>query len=129
MGYCMNQREARFEIKKENVPAAFDALKRLAGNVKHLSWVSNEVVLAMKTFADAMDEFQWGVDLDDAGNVVNIGFEGDKSGSEDDLFGALAPFVEPGSFIEMDGEDGAMWRWVFRNGEFLEVTPSVIWPK
>jgi hypothetical protein len=31
------------------------------------------------------------------------------------------------SYIEMYGEDGDKWRWIFKNGKCEEVYPKVIW--
>jgi hypothetical protein len=58
---------------------------------------------------------------------VRIHFEGEKIGQEDLLFEAIAPWVRDGSYIEMSGEDDAMWRWFFHAGECHEVTPTIIW--
>jgi hypothetical protein len=33
------------------------------------------------------------------------------------LFEAIAPFVEPGNYITMMGEDQHLWQWFFDNGE------------
>jgi len=54
-------------------------------------------------------------------------FEREKIGQEDLLFDAIAPWVREGSYIEMSGEDDAMWRWVFRGGGCHEVTPTITW--
>jgi hypothetical protein len=40
---------------------------------------------------------------------------------------AIAPYVEENSYIEMVGEDGDRWRWVFKNGKCEEKYPEVIW--
>ncbi len=54
-----------------------------------------------------------------APDIIGIGFEGEKIGSEESFFSALAPFVEAGSFIEMKGEDVTSWIWIF-NGKKVE---------
>ena len=33
------------------------------------------------------------------------------------LFEAIAPFVEPGSYVTMLGEDQLLWQWFFDNGQ------------
>ena len=63
------------------------------------------------------------------GEIVNLEFDGEKSGDEDILFRAIAPFVESGSFIEMRGEDGCQWRCLFHKGELHEIYPEIVWPK
>jgi len=67
-------------------------------------------------------------EADDDGNVIDLDFAGDKLAyDEDKMFQKIAPFVEDGSFIEMRGEDGAMWRWVFSDGKVREIKSKVIW--
>ena len=44
---------------------------------------------------------------------TSLYFIGEKAGDERVLFNALAPFVQPSSFIHFRGEDGECWRWVF----------------
>ena len=74
------------------------------------------------------DQGRWAVEFDDDGNVNDIQFEGEKKGwGEDELFEKIAPFVKDGSFIEMHGEDGGMWRWVFKNGTCTEIYPTITW--
>lgn len=34
---------------------------------------------------------------------------------------------EPGSYIEMRGEDGALWRWVFDGKTCKEITAKITW--
>lgn len=46
--------------------------------------------------------------------VTGISFEGEsQDGTEEEMFQAIAPFVEADSYIEMQGEDGEIWRWIF----------------
>jgi len=46
--------------------------------------------------------------------VTGISFEGEsQDGSEEAMFQSIAPFVEADSYIEMQGEAGEIWRWVF----------------
>ena len=40
---------------------------------------------------------------------------------------AIAPYVEAGSYIEMYGEDGDKWRYVFDGKTVKEVYPKVEW--
>ncbi len=64
-------------------------------------------------FPQIIAAWLWNIELDEEGNVVGIQFEAEKIGDEDALFGAIAPFVKAGSYIDMHGEDGARWRWAF----------------
>jgi len=126
MGYCMNQRDASFRIKAENRAKALQAIKDLASRVDEggggcwsggrkveafFSWVRTEKFANASTLEDAMSEWRW--EIDGAADVDSIMFEGEKLGDDIFLLRAIAPYVEAGSFIEMQGEDGALWRWYF----------------
>ena len=111
MGYCMHPRAVHFFIDKTNVPKALAALKELPA--RHYSWVNWEGSEFEGSFAEALYEWRWEATLDDEGNVTDLDFCGEKYGDDDTLWETLAPFVQTGSYIEIQGEDGAIWRWVF----------------
>jgi len=60
-------------------------------------------------------------------NVIGIKFEGENNGSDKEIFEVIAPYVEEGSYIEMCGEEGEIWRWVFDGKTCVEKTPTVKW--
>jgi hypothetical protein len=91
------------------------------------SWVSSEDVLNAKTLQEAMLAFRWETSLNEAGDIVSICFEGEKLGDDEVFFHTLAPFVEDGSYVAMQGENGAMWRWVFTDGKCREITAEITW--
>jgi hypothetical protein len=126
MGYCMSQDDAKFTIAKSKQSAALKNLKALVKSGK-LDWVTAEDILEAKTLADAMEELRWPVEQDEDGNIISIEFGGEKAGDEMKFFGAIAEHVDDGCFIEMHGEDGSRWRWVFSNGKVTEKTATVSW--
>jgi len=132
MGYCMNQRETDFRMTAENCLAAKnflqEAYKRASkdGEVPQ-NWVSWHSVLNAKTFPRMMQEFRWEVKMNDEGNVVGIEFSGEEIGDEGLFFQMLAPYVEAGCFIEMQGEDGEMWRWCFDGTNCESKYPDISW--
>lgn len=67
--------------------------------------------------------------LDPEGNITDIEFHGEKLYEDFSLFQSLAPYVKDGSYIEMMGEDGEQWRWVFANGKCREIKATVTWPE
>jgi len=68
-------------------------------------------------------------ELDDEGEIIELYFNGDKLACDEDImFQAIAPYVEDGSFIEMVGEDGDCWRWIFKDAKCKEVRAEVTWP-
>jgi hypothetical protein len=134
MGYCMDQRSSFFHIAKANEDAALQAIKALAGTEtiedgsgRHFSRVDTGRFLAATTLDDALLAWRWETYRDGDGVIGNIGFRGEKYGDDTVLFTAIAPFVEPGSYIEMNGEDGALWRWIFKNGTVDEVSATITW--
>jgi hypothetical protein len=140
MGYYMNLKESYFHINKENKEKALEAIKKLIEHVdklgggfvsnngirtNHYAWVDMNFVNA-ETLTEAMKCWRWSLENEE-GNIVNIQFEGEKLGDDEILFEAIAPFVEKGSYIEMRGEDGTHWRWIFDGEHCKEKTGRLSW--
>ena len=132
MGYCMTIEDQEFLIKKKNMAGALAAIKAIVGEGR-FSWVNAKEYQDAETLEDALMAWRWPPYMNKSANpkgeIVNLEFDGEKSGDEDILFRAIAPFVESGSFIEMRGEDGCQWRWLFHKGELHEIYPEIVWPK
>lgn len=116
MSYGMKQRGSNFFIAAENKPAALEAIKELSG--RHFDWV--KTFIDARTLEIALQAWRWGTETDDENNIMEITFEGQNSGDEKILFTAIAPFVREGSYIEMVGEEGDLWRWTFKGGQMEE---------
>lgn len=144
MGYCIEQRDCDFRIKAENVDKARDAIRALAGRVseggggtykggevveKYFSWVRTEDFANAATLDEALNAWRWEIEYngDGSGDVAWIMFHGEKYGDEEKLLSAIAPYVEAGCFIEMQGEDGALWRWTFDGSAMVERTATITW--
>lgn len=127
MGYCMKQTEAKFVIPESKHKRALGDLKELVKRTSRLMWVTAKDVLEAPHLSDAMDAFGWPVKHDDAGNITAIQFAGEKAGDDKLFFEAIAEFVDDGSFIEMCGEDGSRWRWIFSGGAVTEKHAAVSW--
>lgn len=143
MGYCMDQRDNKFFIKADKKADALAAIKKLAETVqenggggvlergggwkRHYSWVNTKDFVEAETLADALNEWRWEIEENNDGDVNGIQFVGEKLGDDNFLFDAIAPFVQKGSFIEMQGEDGTMWRWSFTGKTCKEQDPTIIW--
>lgn len=126
MGYCMSQNESKFHIKAADKDLALRAIKALIEK-SSFDWVDTTAVKSSRNLADAMNEWRWDVEEDEAGNIVGIIFSGEKAGDDLILFKTIAPFVESGSYIEMHGEDGTQWRWIFNEKTCVEKTAKVSW--
>jgi hypothetical protein len=130
MGYCMTQQDSKFIIKIGNHKEALAAIKALAGKETcgdHFSWVDTSDFKKARNLAEALDAWRWKVEVGEDYNIVGISFEGQKLGDDETLFRAIAPFVEPGSFIEMQGEDGCLWRWLFEEDGFRQQDARIVW--
>lgn len=144
MGYYIEQRECDFRIKAENLGKALDAIKALAGFVitgggciyeggkvaeRRFSWVRTEQFATAATLSDALHAWRWEIEFDGdgSGDVCWIMFQGEKIGNDNILLQAIAPYVEPGCFIEMLGEDGALWRWTFNGTTMVEQYATITW--
>lgn len=119
MGYCISQRRAQFKMDPKDFPAALKAIQALRWketpvgyNVQHFAWISPNFH-EIQDFVEMLREWRWDLAMDITNNVLGIHFVGEKMGADELLFDTIAPWVEKGSYIEMQGEDGNIWRWVF----------------
>jgi hypothetical protein len=133
MSYCMMNRGCDFTILKQNIPGALQAIQTLmdeAGELgtgvtsaidangerrthRYFRGVDDQAVRSAITLEAALQAWDWAMDCDEQGNVCAVWYDGNNAGDEECLWDALAPFVKPESYIEMSGEDGYIWRWVF----------------
>lgn len=127
MGYCMSKQSGNFAIKAENKAGALAAMRTLGKkNIRH-HWLSGSEFAKAESLKEVFEVWGWSGEFDDDGNIVDISFDSEKLGDEIVMWVTIAPFVEAGSFIEMSGEDGNLWRWVFDGKECKEVYPTVTW--
>lgn len=131
MGYCVSSYNNKFFIKKENIEKAFKALMNFAENNKDkfhkYKWVDVEDILNAEDFTECMDNLGWETEQDKLGNIDNIGFMREKLGEDYRWFEIIAPYVKKGSYIEMYGEDGDKWRWIFNGVKCKEIYPEIVW--
>lgn len=128
MGYCMNLRDCDFFILPEKEQEALEIIKNLcsplvvSNRAWGYSWVSNEEVLEAETLRQALLAWRWNYEKENRA----LWFEGEKLGEELTLFDAIAPCVEKGCYIEVGGEDGAVWRWFFDGENCIEQDGRVV---
>src|SRR5689334_13567959 len=119
MGYVMHLLRAEVFLARESQEEARRAVQDLArsklgAGTPAFAWVDTSRLLAADTIHEALAAWRWMVlDEDEDGNITELDFTGEKLGDEETLFSALAPYVREGSQIQMAGEDGAIWRWLF----------------
>lgn len=130
MGYCIEMTDSKFVIKKDNFQKALESLKNVfipenmtckdyidGVEYPHFSWVKNEVVLGSETLEGALQGIRYLPSFNHDGDIVDVGFYGEKYGDEKIFFSALALYVENGSYLSFTGEDEATWTWKFNNGK------------
>lgn len=99
MGYCISMNHSEFFVSTENVGQVFAKAR------------------------NAPYEFE----LDDDGNITGIEHIGHNLGDDLEIFQSIAPFVAEGSFLDMSGEDGERWKWVFKDGKCQEIRARLVW--
>jgi hypothetical protein len=130
MGYYMTLESSKFRIDIKNHRKALKAIKALSGGEgcgHHFSWVDTTDFKKAKTLAEALEAWRWDAEMDEDYNIIGIDFGGEKLGDDEILFRAIAPFVESGSYLELQGEDGCLWRWRFDNGGFRQQDSKIVW--
>ena len=127
MGYYMNSMNCSFALKKENVKAAWESIKNLLQEKKEIGWTSWESIKNCCSFEEVMAECGWEVYINEKGDYDAIIFINEKASNDIVILNAIAPYVEPNSYIQMQGEDGEIWRWVFEDGQVKEIYPTILW--
>lgn len=133
--YC----HAVFTLRAQHKSAALAAVKALAltpgqmsgrtrnanGTTTHYAYVNTDDFVLAKSLEVALDAWNWGGETAaTTGDIVGLTCESSCLGDEAVLFTALAPFVDSGSYIQLTGEDGVVWRWVFQQGQLRKVLPT-----
>lgn len=124
MGYCIELKECKFLIKKDNKAWALNLLKEYITKTKrwNLTRISPSDVLVAETFETALYACRWECILNKEGDIISLYFNGEKLGDEEEMFKAISPAVENNSYIEIKGEENLIWRWVFEKGKCKEET-------
>lgn len=94
---------ANFKIKKEHHAAVLSIMNEYNGS-------------SLSDFSDIFSifyEFGWDVSFDSAGNIAGAYFEYGPSDDDEEWLNLIAPYVQPGCYLEMTNEDGYRWAWYF----------------
>ena len=127
MGYCVSLRNYDFTIRNQNKQAALEALhkyEREEAARNKFYRIGNQ----FDTLEDQLEDWCWSVETNEAGDIVELYLESERLGDEDRWFEVIAPFVEPGSYIDMEGEDSYIWRYYFDGEHCDEYSGVVIFP-
>ena len=122
MGYYMHQTGGKFILRRSQIEQALDALREAGKVTIDLKGTFTEQLV------DVFHDWSWRLDLDEqTGDIIDVQFEGEKSVRDEDLFRAIAPFVEAGSFITMMGQDDESWRWYFDGQEMITQPGNIVY--
>lgn len=132
MGIDVSQTGDEFYIAAEHKAAAYMALRSRMEAMRcphHLPAGSGpcsrcerplERLASVTTLEGALRAFEWKPTVDAEGNIISIDLQNESvfryTNREEvfaDLFETIAPYVAPGSWIEMLAEDDMEWRWTF----------------
>jgi hypothetical protein len=131
MSYCMQQRDQQFRMKPNSDADALAAIKASAKRKARTEAASHEdqcfaeKLSGLETLGHALEAWGWQL-LDNGDGTVWLECLGQKLRDDRLLFEAIGPFVEAGSFIEMSGEDGTLWRWYFDGKQCVEQLGHVV---
>lgn len=115
MGYEARSTDNKFFMKQDDESKAYKALLDLFKIHKKIGWVRDVELDYCDTFEDIM--YECGFELEyESESIIGIEFIHEKWEDNDLFLNAIAPFVKSGSYIQMIGEDGQVWREVFENG-------------
>ena len=141
MGYYINLTDSTFLIPAENLDSAYKALCDLneRDDLKHggrygggkgrtqvwFSWMDPDYPSVCPDAESIFNALGFETSLTDDG-ALSLDFYDSKAGDEDKFLDAVAPFVEPGSYLSWRGEDGSIWRDIFdgktRENQYAEIT-------
>jgi hypothetical protein len=121
----MHQTAGQFFIRAQDHAAALTALREERAR-KRFPYGSDR---RWDTLKEALVDLGWWPTINDDGHIGRLHFQADSAGDDARLFATLAPYVAKGSFLEMQGEDGETWRWVFDGQSCRQVKPSITWPE
>lgn len=133
MGYCIHLREAVFTIPASKVADALEAVMNGKGSYEspqhYIGKIKNYKHLPPALKLSELVDQTWGFSLkpNENGGIQGIEWEWEKSHNENEVMMLLGPFVDAGCYVEMGGEDGAAWRYIFDGKTCVEKEAKLVW--
>jgi len=134
MGYCISMEIDSVIIPADKVAGCLAAINKMFGpetpEHRSYSWVSPPKGSGFKTLQEAFDSWRYETEVNKEGDITLMYFIGEKLGDDECLFSVIAPFVKASSrdvTIEILGEDGERWRFVFAAGGVVEQHAIISW--
>lgn len=136
MGYSCTLREVDFKISADNISKVIEAL--VQSDYFYLFNRSDEDCLKIacgdspaekqQLLFELFDSYEYRPRFDEMHNVIGLEYYCEKWCEDDKIFDVFAKYVEKGSYIEMGGEDGTVWRMLFDGEHCREINPVIAWP-
>ncbi|ALY10853.1 hypothetical protein WILDE_70 [Arthrobacter phage Wilde] len=89
------------------------------------AWMDPQYDQKLHTVPDIMDAVGFKESEIQPDGTFELGWYDNKTGAEEHFLRALAPFVDEGSYVAFEGEDGTHWRYFFEDGEMRNQTGSI----
>lgn len=70
----------------------------------------------------------WKLNFDESGNLINL-YHGESKRTDFEELEPMAPFVQDGGYVEVQGDDGDLFRKVFRGGKMKHVQAVILFPE
>jgi len=130
MGIGMCQVDSQFFIPKCNIKPLYDAMVK-ESNILPEDRVENPDVEDLNDIMPNCGEGLWDFCLEDdaQGNVINIFFEGENYHADDhpQCLEIFIPYVQEGSYLCMLLEINIHEKWLFKNGKILVCDGHVVY--
>lgn len=136
MGYAMYIVDSQFRIPDDARRSALQSIKSLMYDPEADAIISCSCGNEFNTFAwmhhvdhpsewdsidDALEAWRFEPVYDGA-RMTGLDFTGQKIGDEAQMFEAIAPYVEEGSYIHFEGEDGSEFMLYFHDDDLWQAT-------
>jgi len=121
--YCSDACE--ISIPKEKFPEMQEALIQ---SLSDFNFGNRKIDLS--NLKSVCNLFDWSVSFDSEGNINHILAYDELSwgmSTRERFVQEIASFASDGSFVEMHGEDGDVFRVIFQGGKIRESRPMVSW--
>jgi hypothetical protein len=122
MGYYIEMLGSTIKISKENSINIMEKLKEyIVSENPNWAFVNTKLLLSYckdNKFSEVMDEIRYSV-VETDGIYSIDSFTGEKLGSDFEIWEQLAPYVNNGT-IQILGEGGYEWKWIFEDGALRE---------
>lgn len=141
MGYYVNTVSTNFMLKKKNLKKAYKAMCKLneqdelktggswGEGGKQLktwfAWMDPDYPKTCKTAQEIIEQLGFDIETNDKGDIINLMYD-NKTGAEEYFMESIAPYVEPGSYIEWQGEGAYDYYKYEFNGKTMEIKRGTI---